>query len=152
MSDTVDSADTSSAVTTETGGKPSESGSGGSQPSRSGSGRPRARRSARVTNPRGGYMQCENPGELHGKDCECLRSTPPDPGPPSFDVEAEAEDLLTDRKKLFDVLKKDLLVAYLMEVRAGKDSSANPQHARQSRKQQKELAELLARLTNETEK
>jgi len=128
MSNTANGVDTSSAVGTEISGTLSESGSEGSQPSKSGSEK-RARRTAKAINP-----------------------TPPDHGPPSFDVEAEAEDLLTDKKKLFAVLKKDLLVAYLMEVRAGKDSSANPQHARQSRKQQKELAELLARLTNDSEK
>jgi hypothetical protein len=64
-------------------------------------------------------------------------------------VEDEADALLLDRKKLFAVLKRDLLVSYLMEVRAGKDAEANPQHSRASRKQAKELAELLARLTSE---
>ncbi len=80
--------------------------------------------------------------------------TPPVTDPPGSiaDVEAEAESLLGDKKKLFSVLKKELLVAYLLEVKAGKDQTANPQHSRASRKQAKELAELLARLTSEAEK
>jgi len=81
-------------------------------------------------------------------------ATPPVTDPPASiaDVEAEADDLLGDKKKLFSVLKKELLVAYLLEVRAGKDQTANPQHSRASRKQAKELAELLARLTNDSDK
>lgn len=70
--------------------------------------------------------------------------------PPDFDAEAEA--LLGDKKALFALLKKNLLVSYLREVQAGNDVTANPQHSRQSRKQQKELAELLARLTSEEAK
>ena len=76
--------------------------------------------------------------------------TPPDSAP--LDLEAEAETLLGDKKKLYALLRKELLVAYLMECRAGKDTNANPQHSRASRKQAKELAELLARLTNDSEK
>lgn len=81
-----------------------------------------------------------------------IDSTPPELTPPSADVEAEAEELLGDKKKLFALLKKELLIAYLLEVKAGKDDKANPQHSRASRKQAKELAELLARLTNDSEK
>jgi hypothetical protein len=121
----VEPVDTTSVPTTESGGPWSGSGSEGSQPSKSGSGRTRARRSAPVT-------------------------TPPDSAPP--DLEAEAEALLGDKKKLYALLRKELLVAYLMECRAGKDTNANPQHSRASRKQAKELAELLARLTNDSEK
>lgn len=158
MSNTVAPVDTTSVETTATGSDSPESGSVGLRPSS------RLSRSAAV--PRTATMSGETTSSSTGSESPAhadgstratrsrntRSSTPPDPGPPSFDVEAEAEELLGDKKKLFSVLKKELLVAYLLEVRAGKDQTANPQHSRASRKQAKELAELLARLTNETEK
>lgn len=63
------------------------------------------------------------------------------------ELEAEADRLLADRTELYSVLKKNLLVHYLLEAQAGSDNTVNPQHSRASRKQAKELAELLARLT-----
>lgn len=132
-SSTVSSVNTTSADPIEASGAPLASGSVEQPQSKSTSRSPgatgglaRARRSARVTLP------------------------PPDSAPP--DLEAEAEALLGDKKKLYALLRKELLVAYLMECRAGKDTNANPQHSRASRKQAKELAELLARLTNDSEK
>lgn len=87
---------------------------------------------------------------MGGREPRPTIPTPPGEVPPDFDAEAEA--LLGDKKALYALLKKELLVAYLLEVRAGKDQTANPQHSRASRKQAKELAELLARLTSEEAK
>ncbi len=39
------------------------------------------------------------------------------------------------------------MVNYLLEVQAGQDLNVNPQHSRASRKQAKEIAELLIQLS-----
>ena len=123
MSDTVESANTISVKGTEASGNSTESGSEVARLSRSGSGTTRGRRSAMVT-------------------------TPPDPGPPSFDV--EADELLGDKKKMYAVLKKNLMVSYLEAVQQSKDMSVAPHHRLAARKQAKELAELLARLVHDS--
>jgi hypothetical protein len=51
-------------------------------------------------------------------------------------------------KELFNTLKQDLMVNYLLEVKAGQDMETNPQHSRASRKQAKEIAELLIQLSS----
>lgn len=71
-------------------------------------------------------------------------TTPLVPAPP---VSAEAEELLNDKDKLLARLKKDLMENYILEVRAGQDTMVNPQNSRASRKQAKEIAELLITLT-----
>ena len=125
MSDTVVCAGITSAKDTEPSGNSPESGSEVARPSRSGSGTTRGRRTAKVT-------------------------TPPDPGSPSFD--AEADELLGDKKKMYAVLKKNLMVSYLEAVQQSKDMSVAPHHRLAARKQAKELAELLARLVHDSEK
>ncbi len=49
-------------------------------------------------------------------------------------------------KEMFDMIKRDLLLNYMLEVQAGHDIETNPQHSRASRKQSKEIAELLIQL------
>lgn len=158
---TAQPATTTSADSTETTGQSSESGSGASRRSRSGSGSKGARRTARGTKcpvcgagveggvAADGWVKC-----VCGTRFDTVGSypTPPEAGPPGADVEAQADELLGDKKKLYGLLRRELLIAYLLEVEAGKDRAANPQHSRASRKQAKELAELLARLTNEEAK
>lgn len=118
------SASTTSVADTGTSGISSASGSGGSRRSRSGSGKTAGRRS--------------------------VPTTPPATSPPGLKV--EAEELLRDRTKLAERLKQDLMEHYLLESAAGKDENINPQHSRASRKQAKELAELIWRLNAETDK
>ena len=49
--------------------------------------------------------------------------------------------------EMLDMIKHDLLTNYILEVQAGQDTEMNPQHSRASRKQSKEIAELLIQLT-----
>lgn len=125
MSSTAESASTTFAKDTDDGGASTASGNEAAQPSKSGSGRTRGRRTAKGT-------------------------TPPTPDPPEFS--AEAEDLLADKAKLADRLKRDLMEHYLIEAEFGKRKDVNPQHSRASRKQAKELAELIWRLNAEANK
>jgi hypothetical protein len=76
----------------------------------------------------------------------------PSPTPLGADLPAlreRVEQLLsTDEgeKEMFDMIKRDLLLNYMLEVQAGQDMEINPQHSRASRKQSKEIAELLIQL------
>lgn len=76
----------------------------------------------------------------------------PSPTPLGADLPAlreKVEQLLsTDEgeKEMFDMIKRDLLLNYMLEVQAGQDMEINPQHSRASRKQSKEIAELLIQL------
>lgn len=75
------------------------------------------------------------------------------PGPPPPDVEslkAQARELVKagSEKALYEKLREDLMTNYLIEVEAGQDMSLNPQHSRGSRKQAKDIAELLIQLTS----
>ncbi len=125
-SDGVTPASTTSAADTEASGTSLASGKGVSRRSRNGSGRTAGRRIA-TTAP-----------------------TPPATSPPG--LKAEAEELLKDKTKLAERLKQDLMEHYLIESEAGKDAGINPQHSRASRKQAKELAELIWRLNAEANK
>lgn len=51
-------------------------------------------------------------------------------------------------KELYEKLREDLMTNYLIEVEAGQDMTLNPQHSRGSRKQAKDIAELLIQLTS----
>lgn len=76
---------------------------------------------------------------------------PPSAAPPELDaLRAKAHTLVASggEKELFTKLREDLMVNYLLEVQAGQDLEVNPQHSRASRKQAKEIAELLIQLSS----
>lgn len=75
---------------------------------------------------------------------------PPSARPPELEeLRARAHELVAagGEKDLFAKLREDLMVNYLLEVQAGQDLNVNPQHSRASRKQAKEIAELLIQLS-----
>lgn len=72
----------------------------------------------------------------------------PDGDTPKVLQSPEVDILLSNDKMLFEKLRRDLMQNYLIEVEAGQDPNINPQHSRASRKQAKEIAELLIQLTS----
>ena len=124
--DIVGSVATTSATVTADSGTTTESGSAGSRPSKSGSKITRGRRTAKATS---------TPTPL-GADLPTIR-------------EKVSRMLGTEdgESEMLDMIKHDLLTNYILEVQAGQDGEMNPQHSRASRKQSKEIAELLIQLT-----
>jgi hypothetical protein len=76
---------------------------------------------------------------------------PPSPPPPDIStLKEKARQLVAagSEKALYEKLREDLMTNYLIEVEAGQDMTLNPQHSRGSRKQAKDIAELLIQLTS----
>lgn len=76
---------------------------------------------------------------------------PPSPPPPDVSSLKEMARRLVaagSEKALYEKLREDLMTNYLIEVEAGQDMTLNPQHSRGSRKQAKDIAELLIQLTS----
>jgi hypothetical protein len=117
-SSTVVSVDTTSVPTTATSGVRKASGKGALRRSRSGS------TSTRV------------PPTATGTDLSAIRE--------KVQRMLGTED---GEAEMLDMIKHDLLTNYILEVQAGQDGEMNPQHSRASRKQSKEIAELLIQLT-----
>lgn len=80
-----------------------------------------------------------------------VAALPPSPLPPDISTLKErARQLVAagSEKALYEKLREDLMTNYLIEVEAGQDMTLNPQHSRGSRKQAKDIAELLIQLTS----
>lgn len=80
-----------------------------------------------------------------------VAALPPSPPPPDIStLKEKARQLVAagSEKALYEKLREDLMTNYLIEVEAGQDMTLNPQHSRGSRKQAKDIAELLIQLTS----